>query len=202
MGVLICHSWVEIDGAQACFEIACACGAYIASGSAQPERSNLQPVYDEEAQAVRGIPPTPLEQLPDQPVSIGLEGSVPSAPAQAGIEMMPPPPAAISSGLATPMDLGDDVGRGPAPEPSLDEHASKKPRICVVAGSEYEHEDDHCYTTFTSVEVDGLEEFDFGFEANDDADDAAVIEDSLLQQLIFPYEEQEPKLTGGVVSFG
>ena len=60
---------------------------------------------------------------------------------------------------------------------------------------EYEHEDDHCYTTFTNVEVDGLEEFDFGFEANDDPDDAAVIEDSLLQQLIFPYEEQEPKLT-------
>ena len=92
-------------------------------GSAQPERSSLQPVYDEEAEAVRGIPPTPLEQLPDQPVSTGLEVSAPSAPSQAGIEMMPPPPAAISSGLATPMDLGDDVGHGLAPEPSEDEHA-------------------------------------------------------------------------------
>ena len=75
-------------------------------------------------------------------------------------------------------------------------HQSRvKMNMLVVAGTEYEHEDDHCYTTFTNVEVDGLEEFDFGFEANDDPDDAAVIEDSLLQQLIFPYEEQEPKLT-------
>ena len=75
-------------------------------------------------------------------------------------------------------------------------HQSRvKMNMLVVAGTEYEHEDDHCYTTFTNVEVDGLEEFDFGFEANDDSDDAAVMEDSLLQQLIFPYEEQEPKLT-------
>ena len=162
-------------------------------GSAQPERSNLQPVHDEEAEAVRGIPPTPMEQLPDQPGPAGLEVSAPSAPPQAGIEMMPPPPTAISSGLATPMDLGDDVG--PSQEPTEDEHASKRPRICVVAGVEYEHEDDHNYTSFTNVELDDLEEFDFGFDAKDDSADAAAIEDSLFQQLIFPYGEQEPKLS-------
>ena len=34
------------------------------------------------------------------------------------------------------------------------------PRICMIAGVEYEHEDDHnYYTSFTAEELDGLEEY-------------------------------------------
>ncbi|CAL1161296.1 unnamed protein product [Cladocopium goreaui] len=66
-------------------------------------------------------------------------------------------------------------------------------RICVVAGVEYEHEDDHNYTSFTSDELDSLEEFDFGL-TNDDGDEPAS-EDVLVQQLVFPYTEQEPQLS-------
>ena len=64
---------------------------------------------------------------------------------------------------------------------------------CVVAGVDYEHEDDHNYTSFTSDELDSLEEFDFGL-TNDDGDEPAS-EDVLVQQLIFPYTEQEPQLS-------
>lgn len=77
--------------------------------------------------------------------------------------------------------------------PVPEEPALKKARICVVAGVEYEHEDDHNYTSFTSDELDSLEEFDFGL-TNDDGDEPAS-EDVLVQQLVFPYTEQEPQLS-------
>ena len=47
-------------------------------------------------------------------------------------------------------------------------------------------------TSFTSDELDSLEEFDFGF-TNDDGDKPAS-EDVLVQQPIFPYTEHESQL--------
>ena len=71
------------------------------------------------------------------------------------------------------------------PPASVHPEASKKARICVVAGVEYEHEDDQNYTSFISDELDSLEEFDFGL-TSDDGDERAS-EHVLVQQLIFPY---------------
>eukprot|EP00435_Cladocopium_sp_Y103_P075486 s23_g58.t1 len=62
----------------------------------------------------------------------------------------------------------DARGGDVPPEPEAgDEHASKKARVCVVAGIEYEHEDDHNYTSFTNAELDNLEEFDIGLTSED-----------------------------------
>ena len=87
----------------------------------QPEQSKLQPFYDEEAEAVRGIPPTPLESVPEKDASaMDAHGASKEAvvPAQTGLEspptqMMPPPSTALSSGLATPMDVGADIPASP-----------------------------------------------------------------------------------------
>ena len=108
------------------------------------------------------------------------------------------PPASIQPGagkLEPVLDVEAEAVRGlpPIPIESADEPASKKARICVVAGVEYEHEDDHNYTSFTSDELDSLEEFDFGL-TSDDGDEPAS-EDVLVQQLIFPYTEHEPQLS-------
>ena len=50
--------------------------------SVQPAASKLIPVYDEEAEAVKDLPPTPMEQIPDvlpQDVAMPAQaGSVPS----------------------------------------------------------------------------------------------------------------------------
>ena len=149
--------------------------------SVQPEASKLKPVLDVEAEAVRGLPPTPMEPAVEE-----LPAAAIPAQAQAGFVpqpgiMAPPPASAAPSGLATPMQDDQQAPLTPVPE---DEPASKKARICVVAGVEYEHEDDHNYTSFTSDELDSLEEFDFGL-TNDDGDEPAS-EDVLVQQLIFP----------------
>ena len=148
--------------------------------SVQPEASKLKPVLDVEAEAVRGLPPTPMEPAVEE-----LPAAAIPAQAQAGFVpqpgiMAPPPASAAPSGLATPMQDDQQAPLTPVPE---DEPASKKARICVVAGVEYEHEDDHNYTSFTSDELDSLEEFDFGL-TNDDGDEPAS-EDVLVQQLIF-----------------
>ena len=37
----------------------------------------------------------------------------------------------------------------------------------MVAGVEYEHEDDNNFTTFSHSELDELEEFEFGLAADD-----------------------------------
>ena len=145
---------------------------------------------DVEAEAVKGLPPTAIEAaVEDLPA-----GAVP-AQTQAGFEpqpgsMPPPPPLAAPSGLATPVENDQQAPLTPV---AGDEPASKKARICVVAGVEYEHEDDHNYTSFTSAELDSLEEFDFGLAS--DADDEPASEDVLVQQLIYPYTEQEPQLS-------
>ena len=89
------------------------------------------------------------------------------------------------------MNTGDDVPLSPDGE---DGPASKKARICMIAGVEYEHEDDHNYTTFTDNELDALEECEFGL-TSDDVKNEVSTEDVLLQQLIFPYSEHEPQLT-------
>eukprot|EP00435_Cladocopium_sp_Y103_P024926 s1404_g6.t1 len=63
--------------------------------------------------------------------------------------MLPPPPLAAANGPATPRAEPRDV---PAPLAEDDEPACKKPRICTIAGVEYEHEDDRSYTSFTHAE--------------------------------------------------
>ena len=45
----------------------------------------LQPFHDEEAEAVHGVPLTPLEHLAEESVTGGLEPPVSGAPSQAGI---------------------------------------------------------------------------------------------------------------------
>ena len=157
----------------------------------QPAPSKLSPYFDEEAEAVMGLPPTPMEKAPEEFVPESIH-----APAQAGLPptpagMLPPPSLAAESGLATPMNTGDDVPLSPDGE---DGPASKKARICMIAGVEYEHEDDHNYTTFTDNELDALEECEFGL-TSDDVKNEVSTEDVLLQQLIFPYSEHEPQLT-------
>ena len=77
----------------------------------------LQPFHDEEAEALRGVPPTPIEHLADKSVTGGLEPPAPGAPLQTGMEppvtgapsqaglapsstpMMPPPASAFASGF-------------------------------------------------------------------------------------------------------
>ena len=171
-------------------------------GSAQPGASNLSPFRDEEAEAVMNIPPTPIEvdeadkqALPAHSAHMGASPGVPMS-AQAGLEhtvgpMMPPPPMAATSGLAIPTDVFDAAPVTPA---DGDEPASKKARICMVAGVEYEHEDDHNFTAFSHDELDSLEEFEFGLSAGDDATDIPT-EDAMLQKLTFPYTEHEPQLS-------
>jgi hypothetical protein len=84
----------------------------------QPEKFKLQPYFDEETEAVKGIPPTPIEQVPETNASAPLDFQGTSregvVPPEAGLEssptrMMPPPSTAFASGLATPMDVGTDV---------------------------------------------------------------------------------------------
>lgn len=157
-------------------------------GSAQPGASNLSPFRDEEAEAVMNIPPTPIE------VDEADKQALPAH--MAGLEhtngpMMPPPPMAATSGLATPADVFDAAPVTPA---DGDEPASKKARICMVAGVEYEHEDDHNFTASSHDEPDSLEEFEFGLSAGDDATDIPT-EDAMLQKLTFPYTEHEPQLS-------
>jgi hypothetical protein len=171
-------------------------------GSAQPGASNLSPFRDEEAEAVMNIPPTPIEvdeadkqALPAHSAHMGASPGVPMS-AQAGLEhtvgpMMPPPPMAATSGLAIPTDVFDAAPVTPA---DGNEPASKKARICMVAGVEYEHEDDHNFTAFSHDELDSLEEFEFGLSAGDDATDIPT-EDAMLQKLTFPYTEHEPQLS-------
>ena len=129
----------------------------------------LEPFHDEEAEAVRGIPPTPFEHLAEESVTGSFEFPVAGGPSQAGMApsstpVMPPPAAAVASGPSTPMDVGDDIGR--EPEAVYDEHVSKKTRISVVAGVEYEHEDDHNYTSFINAEFDSLEQLGVHFCSN------------------------------------
>ena len=106
--------------------------------------------------------------------------------------MMPPPATAVASGLVTPRFDAEDVPVAPLDggEPSL-----KKARICMIAGVEYEHEDDHNYTAFTHDELDGLEEYEFEMSADDVTEELSA--DLLLQRLVFPYTEHEPQLPPG-----
>ena len=158
--------------------------------SAQPAPSKLLPVYDEEAEAVKDLPPTPMEQIPDCLVEEApMQTQAGSVPAPA--VMMPPPATASATGLATPVDHGQDVPRSPDGE---DEPMSKRARICMIAGVEYEHEDDHNYTTFSGSELDAMEEFDFGLTTDDVSSEVAT-DDALLKQLIFPYSDQEPQFS-------
>ena len=90
--------------------------------------------------------------------------------------MLPPPPTAFASGLATPTDHGEDVPLSPDGET---EQVSKRARICMIGGVEYEHEDDHNYTTFEGKELDALEEYDFGL-VDDDVSDEVTSDDALL----------------------
>eukprot|EP00435_Cladocopium_sp_Y103_P018044 s405_g4.t1 len=114
--------------------------------SVQPEQSKLQPYFDEEAEAVRGIPLTPIEKVPED-LSLGVLDPQVALP-----ESAPPPP------MMSP------------PSAAL------------------------------STELDGLEEFDFDL-AKDDADDAVQSDDALLQQLIFPYADQEPQLPAEQIAY-
>ena len=166
----------------------------------QPPASKLSPFYDEEAEMVKYLPPTPMESVPHELVPEGLgatdSAGVPSMPAQAGstpgpAHMMPPPPTAATTGLATPVDDLTDAPMSPSAE---GEPASKKARICMIAGVEYEHEDDHNYTSFTPAELDGLEEYEFELP-KDEPDDDVAEDGDLMQHLIFPYSDQEPCLT-------
>ena len=78
--------------------------------SLQPPASKLSPFFDEEAETVKNLPPTPMEPEAQQPVAeveapIASAG-VPSVPAQAGsalgpARMMPPPPMAAATGFAS-----------------------------------------------------------------------------------------------------
>eukprot|EP00435_Cladocopium_sp_Y103_P051887 s469_g16.t1 len=146
----------------------------------------------EKAEAVKNIPPTSIEVddsaqklLPVHPSMSNQAGSAPLAG-----QMMPPPAAAAASWLASPPFDVEDVPIAPM---DGEEPASKKARMCMIAGVEYEHEDDHNYTTFTNDELDSLEEFDFGMCA-DDVEEEFSAEDWLVQQLVFPCSNQEPQL--------
>ena len=168
--------------------------------SLQPPASKLSPFFDEEAEMVRNLPPTPMESVPDGLAFETLEATdsagAPVMPAQAGstlgpTRMMPPPPTAAATGLATRVDDLIDAPMSPSAE---GEPVSKRARICMIAGVEYEHEDEHNYTSFTPAELDGLEEYEL--ELPKDEPDEDVAEDGdLMQQLIFPYSDQEPCLT-------
>eukprot|EP00435_Cladocopium_sp_Y103_P065262 s1830_g27.t1 len=158
--------------------------------SVRPTPSKLPPYFEEEAEAVKGLPSTPMEQIPEDVVVEDTPAPAQAVSALAPAIMLPPPPMAAASGFATPMSTGDDASHSPDAE---DEHASRKARICMVAGVEHEHEDDHNYTIFTNTELDALEDFEFGL-TGDDVGNEVPAEDALLHQLVFPYSGHEPKL--------
>ena len=117
----------------------------------------MSPFLDEEAEAVKYIPPAPVEveeavnQVPPAHQDVPM-------PAQAGLDqpgglVVPPPPMAVTSGLVTPVQMDEAAPVTPTDreEPSL-----KKARICMVAGVEYEHEDDNNFTTFLTANLTSL----------------------------------------------
>ena len=66
--------------------------------SVQPAASKLIPVYDEEAEAVKDLPPTPMEQIPDVLLQdVAMPAQAASVPAP--VVMLPPPPTALASYL-------------------------------------------------------------------------------------------------------
>ena len=173
------------------------------------------PFTDEEAEAVRNVPPTP-DEVPREPRV--LPAPMSSAPALEGDALDEVMGQAIEAGFlpaavglqapSTPIESSNVAGgalevpmegmdassgvvhsRETAAEES--ERPSKQPRIFAV----FEHEDDEHLTTFKDDDVDELESYDLSLDDELDAASDEVSDASLLKQLCFPYSTAEPQLS-------
>eukprot|EP00435_Cladocopium_sp_Y103_P056888 s567_g19.t1 len=92
--------------------------------------------------------------------------------------------------------VDDSAASEQAPKtPKLDEELEK--RLSQVTSTDlslYEHEDEPVSVSFSTNELDELEEYEFNFDNDDSYDDQNISDDAIMQQLIFPFSKEEPNV--------